>query len=263
MRRGSYWIVTVAFGAVLLAACTQSQPTPTPTTTSTLTRTPSPTAMATPTPTFVPLAPTPTPSPAPTPAPAPTPTLTPPPIPTPTPTPPSFKVEEGTIRAYARDLDIDWGTVAEFWIESARYGSAWLDTDYKEVISQQFNLLITNNTNMVNIAPSDGRLDFSYADKVVAFAESMDMRIRFHPLIMSADSREGKTIGEDWDATPAWIHNGDFNREEMINVLYDYFEAVMNSSGPHHQDSGEAKIRESTAGVSRKPSSDCKVTCPR
>ena len=25
------------------------------------------------------------------------------------------------------------------------------------------------------------------------------------------------------------------------------------SSGPHHQDSGEAKIRESTAGVSRKP----------
>ena len=32
-----------------------------------------------------------------------------------------------------------------------------------------------------------------------------------------------------------------------------------NSSGPHHQDSGEAKIRESTAGVSRKPSSDCKA----
>ena len=32
-----------------------------------------------------------------------------------------------------------------------------------------------------------------------------------------------------------------------------------NSSGPHHQDSGEAKIRESTAGVSRKPSSDGKA----
>ena len=31
------------------------------------------------------------------------------------------------------------------------------------------------------------------------------------------------------------------------------------SSGRHHQDSGEAKIRESTAGVSRKPSSDCKA----
>ena len=31
------------------------------------------------------------------------------------------------------------------------------------------------------------------------------------------------------------------------------------SSGPHHQDSGEAKIRESTAGVSRKPSSEGKA----
>ena len=34
---------------------------------------------------------------------------------------------------------------------------------------------------------------------------------------------------------------------------------AMDSSGPHHQDSGEAKIRESTAGVSRKPSSDGKA----
>ena len=31
------------------------------------------------------------------------------------------------------------------------------------------------------------------------------------------------------------------------------------SSGPHHQDSGEAKIGESAAGVSRKPSSDGKA----
>ena len=38
----------------------------------------------------------------------------------------------------------------------------------------------------------------------------------------------------------------------QLNVAID-------SSGPHHQDSGEAKIRESTAGVSRKPSSDCKA----
>ena len=41
--------------------------------------------------------------------------------------------------------------------------------------------------------------------------------------------------------------------EEGLRVV------VVNSSGPHHQDSGEAKIRESTAGVSRKPSSDGKA----
>ena len=34
---------------------------------------------------------------------------------------------------------------------------------------------------------------------------------------------------------------------------------AVQSGGPHHQDSGEAKIRESTAGVSRKPSSDGKA----
>ena len=41
--------------------------------------------------------------------------------------------------------------------------------------------------------------------------------------------------------------------------LDDANEEPEGSSGPHHQDSGEAKIRESTAGVSRKPSSDCKA----
>ena len=37
-------------------------------------------------------------------------------------------------------------------------------------------------------------------------------------------------------------------------------EQIINkSSGPHHQDSGEAKMRESTAGVFRKPSSEGKA----
>ena len=53
---------------------------------------------------------------------------------------------------------------------------------------------------------------------------------------------------------------------EMFNKALDSvkdtavaFSSYSSSSGPHHQDSGEAKIRESTAGVSRKPSSDCKA----
>jgi endo-1,4-beta-xylanase len=84
---------------------------------------------------------------------------------------------------------------------------------------------------MVNIAPSDGGWEFSYADRVVEFAESNDMKIRFHPLIMGTGPREGKTIGEDWHPTPDWILNGDFNRQEMIDILYDYFETVMSRYG--------------------------------
>ena len=47
----------------------------------------------------------------------------------------------------------------------------------------------------------------------------------------------------------------------IISAVYGVAikEATLTSRGPHHQDSGEAKIRESTAGVSRKPSSDCKA----
>ena len=48
------------------------------------------------------------------------------------------------------------------------------------------------------------------------------------------------------------------NRERGAGT-YSNYAGVSVSSGPHHQDSGEAKIRESTAGVSRKPSSDCKA----
>ena len=54
------------------------------------------------------------------------------------------------------------------------------------------------------------------------------------------------------------------DREELRGELATILDVLgpdrsANSSGPHHQDSGEAKIRESTAGVSRKPSSDGKA----
>ena len=48
-------------------------------------------------------------------------------------------------------------------------------------------------------------------------------------------------------------------RRRRYNRALREFTRPLSSSGPHHQDSGEAKIRESTAGVSRKPSSDCKA----
>ena len=51
--------------------------------------------------------------------------------------------------------------------------------------------------------------------------------------------------------------NGAVERAQRTHT--EEFYEVVKSSGPHHQDSGEAKIRESTAGVSRKPSSDGKA----
>ena len=49
-------------------------------------------------------------------------------------------------------------------------------------------------------------------------------------------------------------------KKSISEYLHGHVQSkLLVSSGPHHQDSGEAKIRESTAGVSRKPSSDGKA----
>ena len=55
---------------------------------------------------------------------------------------------------------------------------------------------------------------------------------------------------ESWDRDRRVVAKVEWHRGELF---------PRESSGPHHQDSGEAKIRESTAGVSRKPSSDGKA----
>ena len=62
-------------------------------------------------------------------------------------------------------------------------------------------------------------------------------------------------------ATRFTLTRGLFEPAELRQLsIIDGDRAIeIDSSGPHHQDSGEAKIRESTAGVSRKPSSDCKA----
>ncbi len=79
-----------------------------------------------------------------------------------------------------------------------------------------------------------------------------------------------------WREIKTWLRGKWFlpkTKKEKLQSLYPMFERVLEldrritaeqdfddvSGGPHHQDSGEAKIRESTAGVSRKPSSDGKA----
>ena len=67
---------------------------------------------------------------------------------------------------------------------------------------------------------------------------------------------------------PLWTDEGSVDISDLLafslTELRSRIEAMdallkAGSSGPHHQDSGESKIRESTAGVSRKPSSDGKA----
>ena len=56
-----------------------------------------------------------------------------------------------------------------------------------------------------------------------------------------------------------WVKAQRAGKPGDVGKTYRPLTEVEMSGGPHHQDSGEAKIRESTAGVSRKPSSDGKA----
>ena len=83
------------------------------------------------------------------------------------------------------------------------------------------------------------------------------------PFVIDIDGREC-TAGQDGSLPEGELLR---TKELTIRIVHHYLSKglpkedlrVYFSSGPHHQDSGEAKIRESTAGVSRKPSSDCKA----
>ena len=78
-----------------------------------------------------------------------------------------------------------------------------------------------------------------------------------------------KLVDEDYPDRDRIVLVMDNLNTHKLSSLYEAFEPAearriaerleIHSSGPHHQDSGESKIRESTAGGSRKPSSDGKA----
>ena len=96
-----------------------------------------------------------------------------------------------------------------------------------------------------------------------ALTEWFERVEEYMPKVEDYEVPDQITLGEPFAISGAGYHEGD--TVELTVKFSD--ESVMplgelpldHSSGPHHQDSGEAKIRESTAGVSRKPSSDGKA----
>ena len=123
--------------------------------------------------------------------------------------------------------------------------------------------------------PSDGDLFFDIEGDPFAFDDGVDYLFgvlepamlddegapTFHSF-WAIDERDEVTPEVERRAFEAFVDLVMDRRAKDPNLhVYHYasYEPSAMSSGPHHQDSGEAKIRESTAGVSRKPSSDCKA----
>jgi endo-1,4-beta-xylanase len=111
------------------------------------------------------------------------------------------------------------GSLAEqhnFWIGSAAsYEYLQSDELYCQLLAREFNLLTTeNDLKFTNVHPELCRYDFEAADALVAFAQENGMAVRGHTLV--------------WDVqNPAWLVEGDYTREELIDILRDHIYTVV------------------------------------
>ena len=88
----------------------------------------------------------------------------------------------------------------------------------------------------------------------------------YREFLLQNHEPEEREYFDPGDQIREMLIHGNYLSQKDIDICFSFDLAgigdrpeIGNSSGPHHQDSGEAKIRESTAGVSRKPSSDGKA----
>ena len=78
-------------------------------------------------------------------------------------------------------------------------------------------------------------------------------------MVMEKGSRTERVLIVDDQTFFCHLAREILSKCDRFSVVGESYGGEQASGGPHHQDSGEAKIRESTAGVSRKPSSDCEA----
>ena len=138
-----------------------------------------------------------------------------------------FQVKEGTLRAYGRDLNLDWGTNL-----SGNKGEMY-DADYMKLVAQQLNLVKHGGPSiaMKNTQPTRGLWDFSDADYLVEFAETNEMKIRSFLIYGYPYSTIEKKGWKKWHPTPNWVHTGNFTREDMLDILNEHITEVVNHFG--------------------------------
>jgi len=86
---------------------------------------------------------------------------------------------------------------------------------YQDTLRREFNILVAENVfKWDSIHPGRDTYNFADADALVAFAEANGMRVRGHTLVWH-------------NQLPGWLTNGNFTRDEVINLLRDHINTVM------------------------------------
>ncbi len=177
----------------LVASC-GSAPTATPTLAPTRTMTTAPTLTATNVPTSTPRA---------------TETSTPTFTATPRPTATATATPCTTLRECADRKQIQIGTYLT--------GSWFPDPKFKEIVAKGFNLaVISSGFYWHDVEPTRGQFNLSFADEQVAFAQSKNMLMCGHALLLA----ESPYI-------PDWLAKGNFTRDDLAQLLRNYIVQVM------------------------------------
>ncbi len=163
---------------------------------------PSPTPPPLPTPTLAPTAPPPTATKAPTVIPTPTSTST----PTVTPTLPPCT----TLRECADRKQIQIGNYLG-------RSSVFHNNVYRQATAREFNLaVISSGFYWRDIEATRGQFDFAYADEQVAFAQSNNMMMVGHALLLAEPNY-----------IPDWLAKGSFTKDELAQLLRTFIAQVM------------------------------------
>jgi endo-1,4-beta-xylanase len=89
------------------------------------------------------------------------------------------------------------------------------DPTYAEVLRYEYDLATTENALKFGpVHPTSDRYDWRDADDIVDLAEAQGMRVRGHTLVWHHQ-------------LPPWIEEGEWTREELVDVLHEHIAAVV------------------------------------
>lgn len=101
------------------------------------------------------------------------------------------------------------------YIGAAVYTSHLSDPVHQDVLGTEFNMLTPENeAKMCELQPRRAQFDFTRLDRLVQFAEEHNMIVRGHTLLWH-------------NCMPSWVANGDFSREEAIEIMRDHIYTVV------------------------------------
>jgi endo-1,4-beta-xylanase len=104
---------------------------------------------------------------------------------------------------------------------------AWLkETTYADLLLRVFNVITPENAMKWEVIhPDPERYDFSQGDAIVDFARQHGLKVRGHTLAWVHQN-------------PDWLVNGDYTREQWIEILRDHIQTVVG----HYKDYGGSTV---------------------